>query len=136
MAFSLIVLSIKSFFKKVKDWCIKYWQVVVGALIPIFAILITRTSSPKKVHEKTKEFRDKELEVLKNASKQEVEDIKAASKKYVDTIKKVEKKYGKLEKNLDSEKKILIAKLVDEGTSDQDALTDKIAEIMGFKKYN
>ena len=136
MTFSLVVLSIKSFFKKVKEWCVKYWQIIVGALIPIVAIFVARSGASKKVHNKTKEFRDKEIEALQNANKQEVEGIKAASKKYVETIKKVEEKYGKLEKDLDAEKKIRIAKLVEEGNSDQDALTDKIAEIMGFKKYN
>ena len=43
---------------------------------------------------------------------------------------------GFAEEDLDIEKKKRIAELIEANNEDPDKITDKIAEIMGFKKYN
>ena len=136
MTLNLIWLSITSFFKKVKKWCVEYWQILVGAFATLFAFMVFKGDSSKKVLDKSRESHEKEIETLLKIKNKEVSDHKEAAKKYVNTLKKVEEKYGKIEKDLDVQKKLRIAELIDSNKDNPEEITDEIAEIMGFRKYN
>jgi hypothetical protein len=40
MTFALAWLGFKTWLKKVKAWCKKYWQLLVGAAIPIIFMIL------------------------------------------------------------------------------------------------
>lgn len=133
---SILWLSLVEFFKKVRDWCKKYWQVLLGFFSAVLAFLLVRGNQSSKILNKRREAHEEEVSVITDAKNKEVADYKEASEKYVRTIKEVQKKYGDIEQDLDIEKKKRIAELIEKNEEDPEAITDQIAEIMGFKKYN
>ena len=137
MTLALAWLGFKTWLKKVKAWCKKYWQLLVGAAIPIiFMILAGQRGNATKLLKRAREDHEKELEVIEKARLEEIERLENASKKYIITRADIEKKYSELSKQLDDDKKMRIAALLEEAEEDPEVLTKKISEIMGFKLYN
>lgn len=136
MTWTLFWISTKAFAKKVWAWCKKYWQILVGAAIPIAVMLLAGKRGSGKILQRVQEDHKKEIDAIEEARRREVEQLKEASNKYQRTISDIEKKYSELSQDLEDEKKERIEALIKENKEDPDALTEKISEIMGFDLYN
>lgn len=133
---SIFWFGVTSFFKKVKKLCKKYWQILFGFFTALLAFLLVRENGSHKTLKKRREVQEKEISIISDAKEKEIEQHREASEKYVRTIKEVQKKYGDIQQDLDIEKKKRIVELIENSEDDSGAITDKIAEIMGFQKYN
>ena len=67
---SILWLSITSFFKKAKDWCKKYWQILFGFFSAILAFLLFRENQSRKTIEKRREVHEKEVSIITDAKRQ------------------------------------------------------------------
>ena len=93
MTFSLWWLGFKAFFKKVKAWCKKYWQLLVGAAIPIIIMILAgQRGNADKLLKRIREDYDKEIDAIEKARLEELERLEKASTKYIKTIEDIEKK--------------------------------------------
>ena len=129
-------LAVKTFLKKAWAWCKKYWQLLVGASIPVVVWLLTRKSGDlSEVLDRVREDHKKELDVIQKAHDKEIEDRDNALKKYKDAMSAVEKAYEQKEQELTKKKRVEISKALKEHSVDPDALTKKIAEITGMDIY-
>lgn len=127
-------LAVKTFLKKAWAWCKKYWQILVGAAIPIIIMLLTRKSdSLNEVFEKTKESHKKELEAIEKAHQLELDKRDTAIRRYQETMSQVEDMYRSNSKELSKAKKKAVEKVIKENKEDPDAITKKLAELTGFE---
>ena len=137
MTLKLWWIAFKATLKKIWAWCKKYWQLLVGAAIPvIIMVLAGQRGNATKLLKRVRDDHDKEIEAIEKARLEEVERLESASKKYIKTVEDIEKKYAELSDQLDEDKKKRIDELLKEAESDPEALTKKISEIMGFELYN
>jgi len=127
-------LAAKTFFKKVLAWCKKYWQILVGAAIPIVVWILTQKSDDlDKVFKKSKESHEKELEAIEKAHQLELDKRDEALKRYQETMASVEDMYRSSSKELTRSKRKAVEKVIKENKEDPDAITRKLAELTGFE---
>ena len=127
-------LAVKVFFKKALVWCKKYWQILVGAAIPIVVWILTRKSDDlDKVLQKSKETHEKELEAIEKAHALEIEKRDEALKRYQETMAQVEDMYRTSSKELTRAKRKAVEKAIKESKNDPEAITEKLAELTGFE---
>ena len=137
MTFALAWLGFKTWLKKVWAWCKKYWQLLVGAAIPvIIMVLAGQRGNASKLLKRVRDDHDKEIEAIEKARVEERTRLEEASKNYIRSIEDIEKKYAELSDQLDEEKRKRIEGLLKDSEEDPEILTKKISEIMGFKLYN
>ena len=126
-------LAVQTFFKKAFAWCKKYWQILVGAAIPVVIWILTQKSDDlEKVFEKSKESHKKELDAIEKAHALEIEKRDAAIKRYQETMAQVEDMYRSNSKQLTKTKKKAVEKAIKENKEDPEAITRKLAELTGF----
>ena len=126
-------LAIQTFFRKFWSWCKKYWQILVGAAIPVVIWLLTRdSSSMNKVLESARENHKKEIDTINESHKNEIEQREKAQDRYFKLIKEIEAKYKNNKKVLDEKKQIEIKNLLDQHGEDPDTLAEKLSELTGF----
>jgi aspartyl/asparaginyl-tRNA synthetase len=119
--------------KKAWAWCKKYWQLFVGAAIPILIWIFTRKSDNlDEVLERVREDHKKEIDVIDESHAQEIAARDAALKKYSEVIGAVEKKYEEAKKELSEKKKKEIKKVIEGNIEDPDEITKRLSEITGF----
>ena len=127
-------LAVQTFLKKAWAWCKKYWQILVGASIPIIVWILTQKSDDlDKVFEKSKESHKKELEAIEKAHALEIEKRDVALKRYQETMSQVEDMYRSNSKKLSRTKKKAVEKAIKENNEDPEAITKKLSELPGFK---
>lgn len=127
-------LAVKTFFKKALAWCKKYWQILVGAAIPIVVWILTQKSDDlDKVFKKSKESHEKELEAIEKAHQLELDKRDEALKRYQETMASVEDMYRSSSKELTRSKRKAVEKVIKENKEDPDAITRKLAELTGFE---
>ena len=127
-------LAVQTFLKKAWAWCKKYWQILVGASIPIIVWILTQKSDDlDKVFEKSKESHKKELEAIEKAHGLEIEKRDVALKRYQETMSQVEDMYRSNSKKLSRTKKKAVEKAIKENNEDPEAITKKLSELTGFK---
>ena len=130
-------LAVKTFLKKALAWCKKYWQILVGAAIPIVIWLLTRRDDDlKKVLANTIERYEKEIEAIEDSHKKELEGRDAAVDKYLETIKKIEKEYEDRSEEISSEKRAEIEKILKESQDDPEEITRRLSELTGISIGN
>jgi hypothetical protein len=126
-------LAVQTFFKKAWAWCKKYWQILVGAAIPIVVWILTQKSGDlEKILEKSKESHQKELEAIEKSHQLELDKRDAALKRYQATMAQVEDMYRSSSKELTKTKRKAVVKVIKENKEDPDAITRKLAELTGF----
>jgi FMN phosphatase YigB (HAD superfamily) len=129
-------ISIKAFIKKISAWCKKYWQILVGAAVPIVLMLVFRKKGDlEKILNRARDDYEKEINVINSAHNKELEDREAARKLYAESIKEIEKRYTESKQTLDRNKKKEIEKIILENSNNPDEITRRIAEITGFEIY-
>ena len=127
-------LAVKTFFKKVLVWCKKYWQILVGAAIPVVIWLLTRKSDNlDEVLERIKEDHDKEIDIINESHDKEIELREKALKDHKDRLKVIEEEHAKAEVELSNKKKKQIDKIVRENQESPEEITKRIAEITGLE---
>ena len=127
-------LAVKTFFKKALAWCKKYWQILVGAAIPIVVWILTQKSDDlEKILEKSKESHQKELEAIEKSHQLELDKRDEAIKRYQETMAQVEDMYRSSSKELTRTKRKAVEKAIKENKEDPEAITRKLAELTGFE---
>ena len=127
-------LAVQTFLKKAAAWCKKYWQILVGASIPVVIWILTQKSDDlDKVFEKSKESHKKELEAIEKSHQLEIEKRDIAIRRYQETMSQVEDLYRTNSKELSKSKKKAVEKVIKENKENPDAITQKLAELTGFK---
>lgn len=127
-------LAVKTFFKKVLVWCKKYWQILVGAAIPVVIWLLTRKSDNlDEVLQRIKEDHDKEIDIINESHVKEIELREKALKDHKDRLKVIEEEHAKAEVELSNKKKKQIDKIVRENQKSPEEITKRIAEITGLE---
>ena len=127
-------LAVKTFFKKVLVWCKKYWQILVGAAIPVVIWLLTRKSDNlDEVLQRIKEDHDKEIDIINESHVKEIELREKALKDHEERLKVIEEEHAKAEVELSNKKKKQIDKIVRENQESPEEITKRIAEITGLE---
>ena len=132
-------LATKLFFQKVWLWCKKYWQILLGAAIPIILYVVTngRNKQLKEVLENTKESHKRDVEALEHAheaeleaKRQEIQAKEAAAAELARRISEIETEYSVSRRNLSRQKKKELNKLLD-ADADPAEVSNKLADIFG-----
>jgi thymidylate kinase len=127
------LIAIKSVLKKIAAWCKKYWQILLGILIPIIIMLLTRdTTVLKRTMSRISEDYDKEIDAIEKAHNAEIEARDRADRRYRDALLEIEERFEENFKSLDKEKARLIKKLIADNDEDPEEITRRISEITGF----
>jgi hypothetical protein len=129
-------ITIKTFLKKVTAWCKKYWQILVGAAIPVVIWILTQKSDDlEKILDKSKESHEKELAVIEEAHQLELNKRDDALKRYQSAMLQVETMFKSSSIALSKSKRKAVEKAIKENKEDPDAITKKIAALTGFKVH-
>jgi len=132
-------MAVKLFLKKAWLWCKKYWQILLGAAIPIVLYIITngRNKQLKEVLENTKESHQRDVEALEQAheaqleaKRQEIEAKEAAAAELARRISEIETQYNLSRRDLSRQKKKELDKLLDDD-ADPSEVSNKLADIFG-----
>ena len=132
-------MAVKLFLKKVWLWCKKYWQILLGAAIPIVLYIITsgRNKQLKEVLQNTKESHQRDVEALEQAhaaqleaKRQEIEAKEAAAAELARRISEIETQYNLSRRDLSRQKKKELDKLLDDD-ADPSEVSNKLADIFG-----
>ena len=129
-------LAIKSFFKKVWAGCRKYWQLLLGLLIPcvIWLLTVGRSSDKmKEVLDRVQEDHKKEIDVINRSYQEEKKAKELAEKRYESALREAEKKYAEENLRLTQKKKNEIKKIIDEHSSDPAEITRQLADKLGLQ---
>ena len=133
MGLNLSLIAIKLWSRKVFAWCKKYWQILVGAAIPILVMLIFRNKdSLSKVLKAANDSHEKEIDAINKSHEKEIQDRQAAQARYNIAIKEIEKRFSSKSENLDSKKRKEIKRLLSDSSKSQDEITKRLSEITGF----
>ena len=133
MLHSLSIIAIKAWLKKTFALCKKYWQILLGAAIPVLLFIIFRKKqSLDKVLEEANKNHKREIDAINNSYEKEIANREQAQKRYFDTISEIEKKFEEDSNSLDSKKRKQIEKLLSDKTKSSEEITRRISEITGF----
>jgi len=122
------------FLKKVWAWCKKYWQLIVGASIPILLWIFTRDSdNVSEVMDRVRDDHQKEVDAINRSHELEKERRETARRRYEDIVSKIEERSSEDFEKLDKKKKDAIKKLLEESQDDPQKITGELAEILGFE---
>ena len=133
-------LSVKAFFLKAWAWCKKYWQLLVGASIPLIVWILMRgrTERLKEALAKIRELHEREISAIEASKKQQIEAIRReaeekerAARELLLRIREIEEKYNVSRENLDEKKRKELEKLL---TDDVDSaeVSKRLADIFGI----
>ena len=129
-------LAVKSFFKKVWAWCRKYWQLLLGLLIPCLIWLLTVGRNSYKMREvldRVQEDHKKEIDVINSSYEEEKKARELAEKRYEEAVREAEKKFAEENLKLTQKKKNEIKKIIDEHSSDPAEITRQLADKLGLQ---
>ena len=127
-------LAVKKYFKKMWVWCKKYWQLLVGASIPVLLWILTRDSQKaSEIIDRINEDHQKEIDAINRSHELEKHRREIARKRYNEIISKIEEKSVEELARLDKEKKDAIKKMLEENQDDPQKITNDLAEILGFE---
>ena len=130
-------LAVKTFLKKAWAWCKKYWQLLLGAAIPVVIWILSRNSDHlDEVLERVRGDHEKELDIINRSHEEEIRAREEAVKRYQETLSEVERKYAEAEVQLDAKKKKQIEKILRDHANDPEEITRRIANLTGFEIYN
>jgi hypothetical protein len=129
-------LVVKTFFKKSVAWCKKYWQIIVGASIPIIIWILTRDSSNvDKVLERIKSDHEKEVDIINKSHSKEIELREKATEDHKERLIIIEEEHSKAEVELSNRKKKQINKIVQDNKENPEEITKRIAELTGIEVH-
>ena len=127
----------KLWYRSVFAWCKKYWQIILGFCSAIFLFVLTRKKpDPREVLEKSNEAHRKEVDALRKAHETEIAAREEALKKQEETMRDVEAAFKKAHQDLSTKKRKEIVKIIKANEGNPDAITEKLAELTGFKIKN
>ena len=122
------------FFKRVKAWIKKHWQLLVGIAIPIILYAVTRRPPDlSEIVKRTREDYEKEIDSLSKNYEREIEQREEAQKRAIQVMREIEEKYREDKKDLDSKKRKEIQEILNKHQDDPDTITQQISELTGFK---
>ena len=126
--------STKNWLSNAFSLCKKYWQIIVGFVTAIMLFILTRkTPDPTEVLKKSNEAHDAEIDAIKKAAEIEKIEKEAAIKRHEEAVEKVEKAFREASEELTEKKREEVSKIIQENSEDPEAITQKLAELTGFK---
>ncbi len=130
-------LAVKTFAKKAWAWCKKYWQLLLGAAIPVVIYLLSRNSDHlDEVLDRVRKDHEKELDVINRSHEQELRDRDEAVKRFQESLAEVERQHREAQVELDSKKKRQIEKILKESADNPEEITRRISELTGIQVRN
>lgn len=122
---------------KAWEWCRRYWQVLVGAAVPIVGWLLFRRggSNAGELLDNTNESHRQELEAIAEAERQEREAIEAARIRRDAAVAQIEQEYKDAQVELDETKRAAIREIVERHSEDPEALTDELSRLTGARVW-
>ena len=134
MTSGLTLLAVKTWLKKAWASCKKYWQILLGAAIPIVLMLIFRNKSDvSAILDRAREDHEKEVDAINKSYEAEISARDDAQKKYFDTISKLEEKYKDSQRELDKKKRKEIKKILKDHGDNPEEITQRLSALTGFK---
>ena len=130
-------LAVKTFIKKVWAWCKKYWQILLGAAVPVIIYLLSRNSDHlDEVLDRVRKDHEKELDIINSSHEQELKDRDEAVKRYQESLAEVERQHAEAQVELDSKKRKKIEKIIKENADNPEEITKRISELTGIEIHN
>jgi len=134
------LLLLKNKIKKCWVWLKHHWYVplvVMGLIIALLIWALTKNgafvASLMDVLENSRKSHQKEVEKLNEIHNRESEERKRILEEYNKNIDILKKEYADKDRELDSEKKKEIKKLVEEGYNDPEKLSRELAKLYGLE---
>lgn len=129
-------IAVKASLKKLWALCKKYWQICLGAAIPLILMIIFRKKGDLSgVLDRARDDHKKEVDVINKIHQDEIKAREEAQKRYFDTIRDLEEKYKQAQGELESKKKKQVQKILKENADNPEEITRRIAELTGFEIY-
>tara|TARA_R100000808_G_C2116079_1_gene128683 strand:+ start:361 stop:789 length:429 start_codon:yes stop_codon:yes gene_type:complete len=133
----MTLLAVKTFFKKVWAWIVKYWQYFALACYTVVVVVLLRNKnnvdSIKAAFKQSKESHKKEVEAINSAHKEEILKRDKIIEDYNKTLMKLDEEYKKQKLELKEWEKKKIKKIVEETHNDPEGRTKQIANEFGFE---
>jgi hypothetical protein len=129
-------LAVKTFFKKSLAWCKKYWQILIGASIPIVIWVLTRKSDNlDEVLKRVREDHEKEVDIINKAHDVEIELREKALSDHQERLKTIEEEHNKAEVDLSNRKKKQIDRIIRDNKDSPEEITRRIADLTGLEVH-
>jgi len=126
-------LVVKTWLKKLAAWCKKYWQLLVGAAIPLVIWLLTmKSDNLDEVLERVREDHEKELDTINKSHEDEIRLRDEALTRFKDRLSQVERVFSAAKAELSKKKKQQVEDVLKRHDEDPDEITRRLAEITGF----
>ena len=130
-------LAVKTFLKKALAWCKKYWQILLGAAIPVVIYLLSRNSDHlSEVLDRVREDHEKEIDIINKSHDQELKDREDAVRRYQESLAEIEKQHAEAQVELDEKKRKRIQKIIKDNAGNPEEITKKISELTGIKIHD
>lgn len=127
-------LAVKTFFKKSIAWCKKYWQILVGASIPVIIWLLTRKSDNlDEVLKRVRDDHEKEINIINKSHDMEIELREKALSDHNARLAVIEEEHAKAEVELSARKKKKIDKIIRDNKESPEEITRRIADLTGLE---
>lgn len=128
--------SVKLFFSAVWAWCVKYWQVLVGAAVATAAFLLFRKSQqgtdPDVLDTAIRAHRQ-EVAAINESHKIETSMAEAARVRHDSAVKAIERQHEEQMIDLDARKRDRINEIVSEHSDNPDEITRRISQLTGIR---
>tara|TARA_A100001515_G_scaffold88670_1_gene70474 strand:- start:37 stop:423 length:387 start_codon:yes stop_codon:yes gene_type:complete len=112
--------NLKSFFKSVKNFCVKYWELCVGAVLVAVGFFLGRRNDTSKIDKA-------DAEALSESSNKQKEEALSLTKEHLENREELLEEYEKRLDDIDSKREEII-----EDLSNNDEKLDNILK----EKYN
>lgn len=131
--------AFKSLLQRVWSWCRQFWQVILGATIPVFLWLIFRKrtgpASPAELLDRVREDHRRDLDAIGESHRIEGALVQDALERRESTVAQIEQQYSAAQVELDSKKRDKIRDLVEQYGDDPDELTSRLAQATGVRVW-
>ena len=122
---------------KAWGWCRRYWQVLVGAAVPIVGWLLFRRggSDAGELLDDANESHRRELEAIAEAERRERQALLEAQRRRDEAVARIEQEYAAAQVELDETKRSAIREIVERHSGDPEALTDELSRLTGARVW-
>lgn len=122
---------------KAWEWCRRYWQVLVGAAVPLVGWLLFRRgrTDAGELLDDANESHRRELEAIAEAERRERQALLEAQRRRDEAVARIEQEYAAAQVELDETKRAAIREIVERHSGDPEALTDELSRLTGARVW-
>jgi len=127
-------IALKLFFRRLWVWCKKYWQLLVGASVPLIAWIIFRNRDTlDSVLARVRDDHQREIDIIDESRDKERRLVAEAQKRHDETIAAIEADHERAQIELDDKKKKRIRDIVSNHRDNPEEITRRLSALTGIR---